>query len=173
VDGIRDIAAVTYATNPEKKGLDRVLRAWASARSGSEELVVCGLEGQDLEGVRYVGRLSPVEYRTLVRRSRLYLSAPRWEDFGMAQLEALADGCVLVAMYGPGPYVALPLARALDRRLVVRNEEAFAQAIRVALDAPAPDYAARAEPLVAPYSTAAVDALVADRLLPALLGRSN
>lgn len=170
VDGVRDVAAITYATNPQKKGLDRILQAWASARTGEEELVVCGVEGEDAGGVRYAGRLAQAEYRALLRRARLYLSAPRWEDFGMAQLEALADGCVLVCMYGRGPYVALPLARALDRRLVVRDEEAFAGAIRAALDDPAPDYAERAVPLVQPYSTAAVDALVADRLLPALLG---
>ena len=30
----RDIAAITYAANPQKKGLDRVLRAWAQARTG-------------------------------------------------------------------------------------------------------------------------------------------
>ena len=169
VDGPRDVAAVTYATNPQKKGLDRILAAWARARSGSEELVVCGVEGQDAEGVRYAGRLPQAEYRALLRRSRLYLSAPRWEDFGMAQMEALADGCVLVCMYGRGPYVALPLARALDRRLVTRDVEGFARAIRTALDDPAPDYAERAVPLLAPYSTGAVDRLVADRLLPALL----
>jgi glycosyltransferase involved in cell wall biosynthesis len=120
--------------------------------------------------VRYAGRLPQEEYRALLRRARLYVSAPRWEDFGMAQMEALADGCVLVCMHGRGPYVALPLARALDRRLVVRDQDALARAIRTALDDPAPDYAERAVPLVQPYSTAAVDALVADRLLPALLG---
>jgi glycosyltransferase involved in cell wall biosynthesis len=170
VDGPRDVAAITYATNPEKKGLDRILRAWAAVRAEGEELVVCGVKGEDGEGVRYAGRLPADEYRALLRRSRLYLSAPRWEDFGMAQLEALADGCVLVCLYGRGPYVALPLARALDRRLVARDEDGFARAIRVALDDPAPDYAERAVPLVQPYSTAAVDRLVANRLLPALLG---
>ena len=36
----RDIAAITYAANPEKKGLDRVLAAWAAARREDEELVV-------------------------------------------------------------------------------------------------------------------------------------
>src|SRR5206468_1459589 len=139
-----------------KKGLDRILRAWASARTAGEELVVAGVQGTDADGVRYAGRLPAVEYRQLLRRSRTYVSAPRWEDFGMAQMEALADGCVLVCMYGRGPYVALPLARALDARLVVRDEDAFTRAIRTALDDPAADYARRAEPLVAPYSTPAV-----------------
>ena len=38
----RDIAAITYAANPHKKGLDRVLAAWAAARRDGEELVVAG-----------------------------------------------------------------------------------------------------------------------------------
>lgn len=166
---VRDIAAITYAANPHKKGLDRVLAAWAAARRADEELVVAGVAGPDREGVRFAGSLAPEEYRALLRRARVYVSAPRWEDFGIAQLEALADGCVLVAAHAPGPYVALPLARALDARLVARDEDGLGHAIRTALDDPADGYAERATALVAPYRTAAVDALVADRLLPALL----
>ena len=169
----RSVAAITYAANPHKKGLDRVLRVWERARRGGEELVVAGLDGEDRAGVRYAGALPRDEYRALLRRSRVFVCAPRFEDFGIAQLEALADGCALVTTYAPGPYVALPLARALDPRLVARDESGLPAAIRAALDDPAPAYAERAIPLVAPYSTAAVDALVADRLLPALLGRSN
>ncbi|MCW2991691.1 MAG: glycosyltransferase family 4 protein [Solirubrobacterales bacterium] len=165
----RSIAAITYAANPEKKGLDRVLRAWHAARRDGEELVVAGLEGADADGVRYAGRLGAEAYRALLRRARAFVCAPRWEDFGIAQLEALADGCRLVTTYAPGPYAALPLARALDARLVARDETGLAAAIRVALDDPDGSYAERAMPLVAPYATASVDALVADRLLPALL----
>lgn len=165
----RSVTAITYAANPHKKGLDRVLRAWARARSDGEELVVAGVEGADVAGVRYAGVLDRDAYRALLRRARLFVCAPRFEDFGIAQLEALADGCQLVTTYAPGPYVALPLARALDARLVARDESTLPAAIRTALDDPAPAYADRAIPLLAPYSTRAVDALVADRLLPALL----
>ncbi len=38
----RDIAAITYAADPWKKGLDRVLAAWSAARRDGEELVVAG-----------------------------------------------------------------------------------------------------------------------------------
>jgi len=165
----RSVTAITYAANPHKKGLDRVLRAWAQARQESEELVVAGVEGEDSEGVRYAGALERDAYRALLRRARVFVCAPRFEDFGIAQLEALADGCQLVTTYAPGPYVALALARALDPRLVARGESDLPTAIRAALDDPARAYAERAMPLVAPYSTASVDALVADRLLPALL----
>lgn len=165
----RSIAAITYAANPRKKGLDRVLAAWRAARREGEELVIAGAEGSDGEGVRYAGTLAPDAYRALVRRARVYLSGSRWEEFGIAQMEALADGCQLATMPARGNAVYVPLARGLDARLVSREPDGFATAIRTALDDPAPDYAERAARLLAPYSTSAVDALVADQLLPALL----
>jgi glycosyltransferase involved in cell wall biosynthesis len=164
----RDIAAITYGANPEKKGLDLVLAAWSAARRPDEELVVAGIEPRpSVEGVRWVGSLPAEDYRALLRRARVYLTAPRREDFGIAQLEALADGCMLVTAPAPGAYAALPLARALDRRLVSRD---LAAAARAALDDPAAGYADRAASLLEPYATPIVDRLVADRLLPALLG---
>ena len=114
----RDIATITYGANPEKKGLDRVLAAWAAARRQDEELVVAGLDRPASEGVRYTGMLPRAEYRALLRRARVFVCAPRREDYGIAQLEALADGCMLVTTPSPGPYAALPVARALDPRLV-------------------------------------------------------
>jgi len=162
----RDIAAITYGANPHKKGLDRVLAAWRAARRPGETLVVAGLAGPDEDGIRYTGMIPPVEYRALLRRARTFVTDPRREDHGIAQLEALADGCLLVTGAAPGPYAALPLARQLDARLVAGD---LAAAVRTALDDPLPDYADRARDLLAPFTPAAVDALVADRLLPALL----
>jgi glycosyltransferase involved in cell wall biosynthesis len=165
--GERDIAAITYAANPHKKGLDRVLAAWARARREGEDLVVTGTEHVPLApGVRSAGRLDPPAYRALLRRARVYVTAPRREDYGLAQLEALADGAQLVTTAAPGPYAALPLARELDARLV---GDELAGALRTALDDPAPDYAARALEALAPFRRAAVDATVRDELLPALL----
>jgi glycosyltransferase involved in cell wall biosynthesis len=163
----RDIAAITYAANPEKKGLDRVLAAWAVARRGNEELVVTGTDRVPrAPGVRATGSLAPDDYRALLRRARVFVTAPRREDYGVAQLEALADGCALVTTAAPGPYAALPLARALDARLVTDD---LATALRTALDDPPPGYAERALQALAPYRRAAVDATVRDELLPALL----
>jgi glycosyltransferase involved in cell wall biosynthesis len=164
--GERDIAAIAYGANPEKKGLDRVLAAWRAARRDGETLVVAGVAGRDEDGVRFTGMIPPPEYRALLRRARVFVCAPRWEDYGIAQLEALADGCMLVTNEGAGPYAALPLARALDPRLVGGD---LAVALRVALDEPAPGYAERAAELLAPFSVAAVDVVVAERVLPALL----
>src|SRR4051794_31895439 len=67
--GDRDIAAITYGAHPEKKGLDRVLEAWARARHDDEELVVAGLAGGDRPRVRFTGMLAPLEYRALLRRA--------------------------------------------------------------------------------------------------------
>jgi hypothetical protein len=163
--GERDLAAVTYGANPHKKGLDRVLAAWRAARRGDEQLVVAGLAGRDEPGVRFAGMLAGAEYRALLRRARVFVCAPRREDYGIAQLEALADGCALVTTPSPGPYAALPLARELDARLVSAD---LARALRTALDAPAPGYAERAAALVAPWAPDRVDRLVAEELWPAL-----
>jgi glycosyltransferase involved in cell wall biosynthesis len=160
----RDIAAITYGANPEKKGLDRVLAAWRAARRPDETLVVAGLSRHDEEGVRFAGELPRDEYRALLRRSRVFVTAPAREDYGIAQLEALADGCALVTTPAPGPYAALPLARALDPRLVSAT-----LAIRTALDDPAPGYAERAAELLAPFAPDAVDEVVSRTLLPRLL----
>jgi glycosyltransferase involved in cell wall biosynthesis len=163
----RDVAAITYAANPEKKGLDRVLAAWAVARRDGEELVVTGTDRVPrAPGVQAAGSLAPDEYRALLRRARVFVTAPRREDYGVAQLEALADGCALVTTAAPGPYAALPLARELDPRLVTDD---LATALRTALDDPAPGYAQRALQALAPYRRTAVDATVRNDLLPALL----
>jgi hypothetical protein len=167
----RDVAAITYAANPEKKGLDRVLAAWAGARRGGEELVVTGTDRVPrTPGVRASGPLAPEAYRALLRRARVFVTAPRREDYGLAQLEALADGCALVTTASPGPYAALPLARELDERLVGDD---LASALRTALDDPAPGYAQRALEAIAPYRRAAVDATVRAELLPRLLGAAG
>lgn len=167
----RVVAAVTYGANPLKKGLDRVLAAWEAARHEGEELVVAGLDGEGWgapEGVRFAGMLSRADYRALLRRARVFVCAPRREDYGIAQLEALADGCLLVTAPSPGPYAALPLARELDARLV----GGIAEGIRTALDDPRDDYAERAAELLAPWRHEAVDAVVREQLLPRLVSRA-
>jgi glycosyltransferase involved in cell wall biosynthesis len=166
----RDIAAVTYATNPYKKGLDRVLAAWNAVRRPGEELVVAGLRGPDREGVRYTGTLEHEGFRTLLRRAKVYVTAPRREDYGIAQLEALADGARVVTTPSPGPYAALPVLRR-DGLGWVAEPEGLGVALRAALDDPTSDavYAERALDAIAPFRRATVDATVAGDLLPRLL----
>ena len=119
-------------------------------------------------GVRFAGMLSRSDYRALLRRARVFVCAPRREDYGIAQLEALADGCLLVTAPSPGPYAALPLARELDSRLV----GGVAEGIRTALDDPRDGYAERASELLAPWRREAVDAVVREQLLPRLVSRA-
>lgn len=162
--GERDVAAVTYQADPVKKGRREVEQAWALARRDGEELEVCE-------------RMAPEDFRALLRRARVYVTAPRREDYGLAQLEALADGCQVVTVESPGPYAALPILRALDRRLVVGLgeltgsgfAEPLAEAIRTALDDPVAGYAERALELLEPFRRASVDRTVADELLARLL----
>jgi Glycosyl transferases group 1 len=171
----RDIAAITYAANPDKKGLDVLLAAWARVRGPEEELYVAGVSESELralgyalpvDGVRVTGVLPPANYRALLRRSRVYVCAARREDYGIAQLEALVDGCQLVTVPSPGPYAALPLARRLDGRLV---SEDVGTALRTALDDPLPGYPQRALAAIAPFRREAVDARIATELLPRFL----
>jgi glycosyltransferase involved in cell wall biosynthesis len=163
----RDLAAVTYAADAPKKGLDRVLEAWTAVRAEGETLVVAGTDQPvSGEGVESAGLVSPKAFRALLRRARVYVTAPRREDYGLAQLEALAEGAMLITTPAPGPYAALTIARKLDPRLV---SDDLAGALRAALDDPAPGYAERAAEALAPYRRAAVDRTVADELLPRLL----
>jgi Glycosyl transferases group 1 len=179
---VRDIAAVTYAANPSKKGLDRVLEAWRGVRAErssprADELLVAGVPEAQLEragliaaggeeGIRVLGVLAPGDFRALLRRARVFVCAPRREDYGITQLEALADGCQLVTSFAPGPYAALPIARELDGRLVGDD---LVPALRAALDDPLPGYAERARESMAPFKREAVDRVVAEQLLPRLL----
>ena len=170
-DGIgqapRDLAALTYAADPDKRRLDLVLAAWARARRGDETLVVAGTEqGRGIPGVEVAGRLAPAEYRALLRRARVFVAAPKREDYGIAPLEALADGCILVTTPSRGPYPALALARELDPRLVADD---VAGAIRTALDDPSDGYHERAQRLLAPFRRQEVDRVISERVLPRLL----
>jgi hypothetical protein len=97
----------------------------------------------------------------------VFVCAPRREDYGLAQLEALAAGCMLVSTPAPGPYVALEIARSLDARLV---DTELARALRTALAEPPADYAARARRALAPFTRAATDRVVREQLAPRLLG---
>ncbi len=186
----RDIAAITYAANPSKKGLDRVLSAWRQLRAGAGapsgagggELVIAGADAGELQqagleigedGVRVVGALSHEHYRTLLERARVFVCAPRREDYGIAQLEALAHGCLLVSTPAPGPYVALAIARELDARLV---SEDLVGALGSALSAPAAiatSYAERARAALEPFAREALDAVIARELLPRLLAQAR
>jgi Glycosyl transferases group 1 len=163
----RELAAVTYGGDPDKRRLELVLDAWCRARRDGETLVVAGLDGfAPPPGVRSAGRLRHDEFRALLRRARVFVAAPRREDHGIAALEALAEGCVLVTTAAPGPYPALALARSLDPRLV---GDGLARSLRLALDEPPPGYGERAAALLEPFAPGSFDRTVAGDVLPRLL----
>jgi glycosyltransferase involved in cell wall biosynthesis len=163
----RDIAAVTYGGDPQKRQLELVLDSWQRARREDETLVVTGAASlPPREGIANAGELPRSDFHALLSRARVFIAAPRREDFGIAPLEALAHGCVVATTPSPGPYPARNLARELDPRLVTTD---LAAAIRTALDDPAPDYAHRAAALLAPFRRGHVDELVAREVLPRLV----
>ena len=100
----------------------------------------------------------------------------RWEDWGQAPLEALADGALLATVPSGGPYEGLRLARQLDPSLVASEIDgaALAPAIRAAFELPderVRAYRERAAELMRPFRSDAVQETVTRELLPALLGR--
>ena len=168
---VRDIDVLAYTGDPVKRRLDFILESWRRARRDGEQLVVTGIDagaaGADApDGVRFTGRLAPAEFRALLRRARVFVTAPRREDFGIAALEALADGAMLVTTPAPGPYPARALARTLDPRLV---SDDISTALRRALDDPLVGYAERAAELVEPFGVSSVSATLRERVLPRLL----
>jgi glycosyltransferase involved in cell wall biosynthesis len=182
----RDITATAYAGYPRKRGLDALCDAWGSAAPRDARLVIGGVERErglawlrrmgvpEPPGVEWTGRLAPEDWRALVARSRLFVNASRWEDHGLAQLEALAAGAALVTVPSPGAYEVLPLARRLDARLVSRTLAAasLAESLRAGLELGDDELAAygeRAGDLLAPYRRENVLARMRDDVLPRLL----
>ena len=180
--------ATAYAANPEKRGLDVLCEAWRVGAPEGARLVVGGIEEVDARawlarrrltvpaGMELAGAVPRERWIALVAGSRAYLSAARFEDWGIAQMEALAAGTPLVTVPTPGPNAALPIARRLAPELVAAESTgpALAQALRRGLamsDGARAAYRADAQRALEPFSHAALAAVVAERVLPALLGR--
>jgi glycosyltransferase involved in cell wall biosynthesis len=182
----REPVAVAYAGNPDKKGLEIIAEAWRLAAAPVERLVVTGIEAEpgrahlrrhgltDPPWLEWAGMLGEDEHRQLIARAEIYVSASRIEEYGVAQLEALAAGALLVTTPSEGPYEALGLARRLDPGLVAaeRTPAALADALRAAVALPEPEraeYRRLAAELVAPYSREELRRRLEDQVLPLLL----
>ena len=181
----RDIDAAAYAGYPRKRGLELLCRAWAETAPPGARLVIGGADREkgmrwldrhgvpEPEGIEWAGELPRPEWLRRVARARLYVNASRWEDFGLAPLEALSAGTPVVTVPTPGPFQALPLARELAPALVASaiDERALADALRAGLaltDDERAAYARRARELLAPYREESVRELLAGTVLPAL-----
>jgi hypothetical protein len=177
---------MTYVPVAEKKGLDYVVEAWAAAAPSGARLVVSGMSGRDARwflsrrgiaeppGIEWAGTISAEEHRRLRARAGIFLSGSRFEDYGIAQLEAFADGALLVTVPSGGTFPALDIARRLDPRLVAPSLDgaALGEALRAAFAMTAgerADYAARARELIAPYSRAELRRRLEQQVLPELL----
>jgi glycosyltransferase involved in cell wall biosynthesis len=181
-DGDRELDAIAYAGDPDKRGLDVLCRAWAAAGEGGR-LVVGGIEREralrwlerrgvpEPAGVEWPGPVARERWLEAVRGARLFVNASRWEDHGISQLEALSAGAALVTVPSAGPYEALPLARRLAPRLV-DGDLAAALSAGLALGVgELAAYRAAAAAALAPYRPAAVQALVEAEVVPRLDGR--
>ena len=181
----RDIDAVTYASSPKKRGLELVCRAWAEAAPPGARLVVGGVSRERAldwlgrhgaeapPGVEFAGVLPHGEWLATLARARMFLNGSRWEDYGIAPLEALAAGAALVTVPTPGAFEALPLARGIAPALVAGgvSAEALAHALRAGLALSEDEraaYAQQAARLLAPYRPDAVRRTLAESVLPAL-----
>jgi hypothetical protein len=182
----RERLAVAYTPDVKAKGLDIVCAGWSEAAIESARLLVFGVERDRAlahldrtgvsppEGVEFLGKTPPAEFRAALRRAHAYVGGARWEDFGMAPLEALADGALLVTVPSGGPFEALALARRLAPELVAGAvaPAPLAAALRAAFALPEDEvarYRAEAARAVEPFRPEAVQAAVNDAVLPALL----
>jgi len=180
----RDIDVLAYAGNPDKRRLD-VLSAALAAGEPGRRVVIGGIEPEharrwlarrgiaEPEGVEWAGIVPRDRWLELLGRSRAFANASHFEDHGLAPLEALSAGALLVTVPSPGPYPALAMARALAPELVAADRSAVAlagaldAAARVG-DAELRAYAQRADGLLAPHRREAIARTIAERVLPAL-----
>ena len=182
----RERLAVAYTPDVKAKGLDIVCGAWAAARLGDARLEVFGVESEPAmahlrrtgtplpAGVEFRGKAPPDEFRAALRRSRVLAGGARWEDYGQAPLEALADGALLAMVPSGGPFEALALARELAPELVAEavDPDALAVALRAAFELPEQRVAAyrqHASRLLERFRPDAIARTIAAQVVPALL----
>ena len=183
----RERLAVAYVSDPKAKGLDVTVAGWAAAAVEGARLEVYGLDPDwarshlrrtgvaEPDSVELRGTVRAAEFRERLRHARVFVHGARWEDWGQAPLEALADGALLATVPAGGPYEALRVASGLEGGLVAARVDPaeLANAIRAAFelsDGDARAYRQRAAELLRPYRSEAVQETVANELLPALLG---
>ena len=182
----RERLAVAYVPDPKAKGLELVVGGWAAAASEGARLEVYGLDPDwarshlrrtgvaEPDSLDLRGTVPASAFRARLRNAHVFVHGARWEDWGQAPLEALADGALLATVPSGGPYEGARLARRLDPALVADQIDAasLATAIRAAFelsDERVRAYRERASELLRPYSSDAVQETVTHELVPTLL----
>ena len=180
--------AIAYVPDPKAKGLDILVAGWAAAAVPDARLEVYGLDPgvarthlrrtgvPEPDALELRGTVPAAEFRARMRAARVYAAGARWEDFGQAPLEALADGALVATVPSGGPFEALRIARRLEPGLVAAevNASGLGRAIRAAFDLPEDRvraYRERARELLAPLRPEAVQRTVGEEVLPRLLDR--
>ena len=182
----RERVAVAYVPDPKAKGLDVLVAGWGAAALPDARLEVYGLEPDtarahlqrsgvpEAAGLELRGTVPLAEFRARMRAARVYAAGARWEDFGQAPLEALADGALLATVPSGGPFEALRLARELGEPDLVASAldgEALGLAIRAAFELPEERvraYRAGALERLRPFRAEAVQETVERDVLPQL-----
>jgi glycosyltransferase involved in cell wall biosynthesis len=185
----RERVAVAYVPDPKAKGLDVLAAGWAAARLPDDaRLEVYGLGPEwarahlrrtgvpEPAGLELRGTVPASEFRARIRAARVYAAGARWEDFGQAPLEALADGALLATVPSGGPFEALRLALELNEPALIAPKldgEALGGAIRAAFELPEERvraYRAAARERLRPFAAQAVQKTVEHEVLPRLIG---
>jgi glycosyltransferase involved in cell wall biosynthesis len=186
-DDGREPLAVGYTPDPKAKGLALLCAAWEQARVPGARLVIAGIEreraveflgrrGAGLPaGAELAGMLPQASFRDLLARARVFVSSAAWEDFGIAPLEALDRGAVLVGAPGGGPFPGLAIARSLAPSFVAEDRDpgSLARALESAFaadDATLAAYRVAARRALEPYRPEASVKRLQEEVLPALLG---
>jgi len=182
-----DPVAVAYIPDPKAKGLDILCRAWALAdKPAGARLDVFGIEREratrhlrrtgvpEPPGVGWHGLAPADRFHASLGRCRMFVTSARWEDFGMAQLEALALGALLVCTATDGPFEAGEIARELKPDLVATDQSPDALSRRITCafalgEQELKEYRAEASTRLDAYRPDAVARTIGERVLPALL----
>ncbi len=103
------------------KNVHRLLPAMCDLQKENPELRICiigdGPQREALQAsfrtdppVEFTGDLDPLQVRSYLRRSKVFVSGNEMEPFGITYLEALSQGCaVAMPASGGGVEIALPL----------------------------------------------------------------
>jgi hypothetical protein len=183
----REPLAIGYTPDPKAKGLGLLCAAWERAELPGARLVIAGIQperaveflarrgGRLPPGAELAGMLPQRSFRDLLSRARVFVSAAEWEDFGIAPLEALDRGAVLVGAPGGGPFPGLGIARALAPSFVAgdRDPGSLAVVLEAAFaadDAGLAAYRVAARAALEPYRPEASVRRLREEVLPALLG---
>jgi glycosyltransferase involved in cell wall biosynthesis len=184
---LREPLAIGYTPDPKAKGLALLCAAWERAELPGARLVIAGIQperaveflarrgGRLPPGAEVAGMLPQQSFRDLLSRARVFVSAAEWEDFGIAPLEALDRGAVLVGAAGGGPFPGLGIARALAPSFVAgdRDPASLAGALEAAFavgEAELAAYRVAARAALEPYRPEASVKRLREEVLPALLG---